>query len=1122
VTEEAANESAEASKGSGRKRAKRRHPDIEIARLLVKRSFVRKGEAMEALKVQKQRAAEGKPRLTLVQLLVKRKVLAEDQIPDIQNQIRAHTYICTSCEARTVVVPSSTRSEAACPRCGASLSVSGPTGTLEAGAELGSGRELNFPGPPGLDRFAQGSKVFGRYQLLEEIGRGAMGVVFRARHIDLGKELAVKILLAGEDAREAQIARFRREAAAVQRLRHDGIVPIHEFGAEGEVYFLTMDLVPGALTLHKQWKDPARAPDLDTRLGQVAGVAHAIDHANARGIIHRDLKPANVLIDPSGKTLVADFGLAKDEADEAGLTLSQDRLGTPLFMAPEQVRRGSASADHRVDIWALGVMLFVAVTGRYPFRSRTIMSLYMKILHDEPDWDGQDSSSPDRDGWGRAPEPREIPELERRHEEEKESHGKDDGIPLAKKKTGAMKVTGLFDKGETKKKATPDESTEPEPHERPPPRPPFVPPPDLGGKSIPVELRAVIGMALAKDPLARYETAGALARDLERFRRGQPVKARPPGPFARFWRRAKRRRVTFFLAALLVLAPGALWLEHLRRAAKDETALKEQEKLTAEDHAHKIALEKVRADQVIQANAAADAVWGRLAVGAPSIDSFRAAARELTGVCDRYPDQPAPLVKRGLAHAYALETREAQADLESAQKKLKGQTGVSTAVARSGVLLSVLRDDAASAAAMARESLKADPRDSGMKIALARALLRLGKATEGEEALAPLLERGTDAEPLALAAELALARNDLPAAAERARLALGLAPDDTEALSAAGRVALAQGNVPAARAHLQKARDGFAARAPNEARYFLELAHNRRTDRSHRDLPGALDAGERSALLAPWSPIPIFWRADLLEKDRHDVAHALDELDRCLELDPCFDEVADLRAELLFACRDAAGLARAEKAFRREIERCDRGRAHVDLAILLIGRGDLDAARPELDHATGRMATRALLLQAEIERRTGNAEAATALVKDWSSGQGEGKDDYSRRRDLIRLARARLLEHDWKAALAALADVPESYDVRDPQWSGFQRPPTTVRVAHALRGLAAAGMGDAGMAIRELKSAGYQRRSGDRTWALVPEVTPGALATAPELEAIRGSSELEAVLGRGKQTEGED
>jgi hypothetical protein len=400
---------------SGRgKRLGRRHPDIEVARLLVKKGILPKPAALEAPKEQKARARDRKPRVNFLQLLVQRKSLAASQLTSVQDEVRRHTYICSSCEGRAILLPS--KSQASCPRCGAEISRDSPSGNTagSGGEDLGSARDLALPGPPGLEGFAAKGQAFGRYEILEEIGRGAMGVVYRARHATLGKEVALKVLLAGDEAREAQIQRFRREAAAVQKLRHDGIVAIHDFGAEGDVYFLTMDLVPGGLTLHKQWKDPEQAPGLMARLGEVAQVAFAIDHANARGVIHRDLKPANVLLTNDGRPLVADFGLAKDEEDMGGLTRSDDRLGTPLFMAPEQVRRGSSVVDGRADVWALGVMAFVAATGRYPFRGRTIMDLYMKILNEDPDWEGTRSAAPDRDGFGQAPKPKEIQALEER------------------------------------------------------------------------------------------------------------------------------------------------------------------------------------------------------------------------------------------------------------------------------------------------------------------------------------------------------------------------------------------------------------------------------------------------------------------------------------------------------------------------------------------------------------------------------------------------------------------------------------------------------------------------------------------------------------------------------------
>src|SRR5690606_23637270 len=158
-------------------------------------------------------------------------------------------------------------------------------------------------------------------------------------------------------------------------------------------------------SLHRRLKDTADPPPLRERLGVILEVAHAVQHAHEQGVIHRDLKPANVLLTPEGRAKVADFGLAKDEDAETGeLTRTQDRLGTPLFMAPEQIRRGAASVDARADVWALGVMLFACVTGRYPFRSRTVMDLYLRIMKDDPDWTGTKYSAPDRPGadWVRA------------------------------------------------------------------------------------------------------------------------------------------------------------------------------------------------------------------------------------------------------------------------------------------------------------------------------------------------------------------------------------------------------------------------------------------------------------------------------------------------------------------------------------------------------------------------------------------------------------------------------------------------------------------------------------------------------------------------------------------------
>ena len=1052
----------EKPRGESRRRPKRRHPDIEVARLLVKKKLVSKEDALLALKEQKTRAADKKTRLRLVQVLVKRKLLPASKVAEVQDEIRRHTYICDNCDARVVLAPSTTRSESACPRCGEKIEVeppSAPSQLSEQRREYGSARDLSFPGPPGIDKFSDTKRAFGRYEVFEEIGRGAMGVVYRAKHVELGKEVALKVLLAGDEAREAQIARFRREAASVQRLRHDGIVPIHDFGSEGEVYFLTMDLVPGGLTLHRMWKDPALAPSLKERVLQVARVAHAIDHANDRGVIHRDLKPANVLISTDGTPRVADFGLAKDEEDANALTLSQDRLGTPLFMAPEQVKRGSASVDHRADIWALGVMTFVGVTGRYPFRGRTIMSLYMKILNEEPDWSGESSSSPDREGWGKALPPRDLERLRSDQDLQETQIASHQGQPVRER---------------------------PPVSDRLPVATPFVPPPELDGKDVPKELKSIIEMALAKDPDRRYGSAGELARDLERYARGERVHASPPGAFARLLRRARRRRFALALVLLAVSVPAALLVGYAQSSkARDQTQ---------------------RLERVVAAQKATESVWAQhVGVGSPSFEGYERAARELAAVCSQFPDQPAPFIRRGLALAFTLEPDRAREDLARAQSNLEEGKPLDPDFAAAAALLAVLRGEDARAVTLARAGLAASATDARLVSLLARSLLRLGKAAEAETALAPLAAAPrAPASLLAIAAETALATGDLKKASERAKAAHDLASTDPHASAVLGRVSFASGLLDEAREALRSARESFASSAPPEALYFLNLAKARRMDRQHRDLKGALDAGALAALLAPWSPVPGFWRADLERKDHHAVAAALREYDECLARDPTFDEVAEIRAELLLARRDAEGLALAKSRFREEVSQVHRERAAIDLATLLVGEGKLAEARPLLDGFKSRaLATRALLLRAMVEDLSGGNGASLRADFD----EKTERNLAARRRDLIALARARLVAGDAKGAFAALDPFPTG---EDPRWGIFSRYPDGKEIAHALRAAALAALGRDGEALRELELAASRNVTD-----MAAEATSEVLGVTKEFEKLTSDREFQRLRTRG-------
>ncbi len=223
---------------------------------------------------------------------------------------------------------------------------------------------------------------FGRYEILGEIARGGMGIVFRARDTSLRREVALKVLKAGAEATERQIRRFRREGQAASRLRHPGIVTVHDVGNERGYPYLTMELIDG-VALDEFCKEHRPEPMELARL--VSEVARALEHAHDAGLVHRDLKPANVLVTREGEAKVTDFGLAQLdlEDDEGGrLTRTGAAVGTPFYMAPEQVR-GDNDVDRRADTWAIGVVLFECLTGAVPFNGATVVEVYRQILDRE-------------------------------------------------------------------------------------------------------------------------------------------------------------------------------------------------------------------------------------------------------------------------------------------------------------------------------------------------------------------------------------------------------------------------------------------------------------------------------------------------------------------------------------------------------------------------------------------------------------------------------------------------------------------------------------------------------------------------------------------------------------------
>src|SRR6516165_3815446 len=322
---------------------------------------------------------------------------------------------------------------------------------LAGGLEATGAADANGHAAPPTVRY------FGDYELLEEVARGGMGIVYKARQVSLNRLVALKMILAGGFASGRDIQRFRAEAEAAANLDHPHIVPIYEVGEhEGQQYY-SMKFVEGTSL--------ARHPRGDVR-PEVAGlilVARAVHHAHQHGVLHRDLKPSNVLVDRHGTWLVTDFGLAKRLAGgERSLTESGQILGTPRYMAPEQAA-GRKDLTVAADVYSLGVILYERLTGRTPFAGDDVLTLLRQVRESEP------------------PRPSSIhPGLDR-------------------------------------------------------------------------DLEAVVLKCLDKDPARRYATAEALADDLDRWRTGQPITARPAGSFARAWKWTRRNPVAAALAASVVL-----------------------------------------------------------------------------------------------------------------------------------------------------------------------------------------------------------------------------------------------------------------------------------------------------------------------------------------------------------------------------------------------------------------------------------------------------------------------------------------------------------------------------------------------------------------------------------------
>lgn len=275
-----------------------------------------------------------------------------------------------------------------CATCGGVLPADAPLGQCPRcllGFASGLGLEVGVE-PLDDDLLHAGqTRRFGDYELLEEVARGGMGVVFRARHAALGREVALKMLADGELATPEAVQRFRTEASAAARLEHPHIVPVHEVGQHDLRHFFTMRFVPGGRNV-ADWAGALPAQHRDRAIAaMMARIARAVDYAHERGVLHRDLKPSNILVDAQDQPQITDFGLARlmRESDSA-VTLTRQILGSPSYMAPEQAEGRRADETTLTDVYGLGAVLYEMLCGRPPFMADTPFATVKKVIEQPP------------------------------------------------------------------------------------------------------------------------------------------------------------------------------------------------------------------------------------------------------------------------------------------------------------------------------------------------------------------------------------------------------------------------------------------------------------------------------------------------------------------------------------------------------------------------------------------------------------------------------------------------------------------------------------------------------------------------------------------------------------------
>jgi serine/threonine protein kinase/tetratricopeptide (TPR) repeat protein len=459
------------------------------------------------------------------------------------------------------------------------------------------------------------------FEILREIGRGGMGIVYEARQVSLNRKVAMKVLSGGLGVTTKSVQRFRREAEAAAKLHHTNIVPVYATGEENGTYFYAMELIDGPSLDHviqqmRGFADTPRRPpvlsadgaELSPDLAQtgpyvegagrsgvnagltssslgsgsgyfdavarmIAEVADALEHAHQEGVVHRDVKPSNLLLSPTGRLTVNDFGLAR-MLELPGVTMTGEFVGTPAYMSPEQITAGRTPLDHRTDIYSLGATLYELLTLHPPFRGERRDQVLAQILHKEP----------------KAPH-----------------------------------------KVSTK---------------------------------VPIDLETICLKAMEKDPDRRYQTAGALAEDLRRFVNRFAIAARRAGTVEQLGKWVKRHpslaaAVGAALVATVLAGFFALhaWRDRQERIAAETRARQEKQEEKQQQAVRDILMGDVKAaDKAIEEalDLGAPEEWGQWRRGHLVFHNgdWEDAIRLLEPAADKMPDNLA--LHWLLATAYQL------------------------------------------------------------------------------------------------------------------------------------------------------------------------------------------------------------------------------------------------------------------------------------------------------------------------------------------------------------------------------------------------------------------------------------------------------------------------------------